>query len=514
MINKGELMKKILKLLTNKIFIIGVLVIIQLLVLFYLIQLLGSYSQWIVTVLNIFSILVLIHVVNSNENPSYKQAWSILVLMIPMFGSVVYLIFGGKKIPKKLRGSAMGQAIDGQVLQQQDEAIMDQLKALNPYVHKQNHYLTTKAFCPVYKNTKTQYYGTGEETFEAMIAAISKATSFIFLEYFIIKEGYMWDTIKDILVEKVKQGVKVRLMYDDVGSVLLPSNFAANLRKQGIEVIVFNPLVPMLAIFMNNRDHRKILVVDGLIGFVGGVNIADEYINKEVRFGHWKDCSVAIEGDGVWSLTCIFLQVYRYYSKTKEDVMQYKVAQPAIESDGFVQPFLDSPTDSQDVSETIYLNMINQAKQYVYIITPYLVIGYEMILALCNAAKSGIDVRIILPYIPDKRTVNEATKSNYKILCENHIRIYEYKPGFIHSKVMVSDDETAIIGTTNMDYRSYYMHFECGIYFVNSKAVNQSKQDFMETLKVCKEITLEEINKTPFIVVLARAVINLFQGLM
>jgi cardiolipin synthase len=278
---------------------------------------------------------------------------------------------------------------------------------------------------------------------------------------------------------------------------------------------VFNPLKPRLAILMNNRDHRKILVIDGKVGFIGGINLADEYINVVERFGHWKDTAVMIKGEAVWSLTVMFLTFYNYLSKNNEDIMQYKNTDvPEYITDGYVQPFSDSPTDEEQVGETVHMNIINLAKRYVYIMTPYLIIGYEMQKALITAAKNGIDVRLMVPHIPDKWYVHAITRSNYEQLIKGGVRIFEYKPGFMHAKSLVADDEAAIIGTTNMDFRSYYMHFECGILFIESKVIRDLKDDFIQTQKQCIEITMEDCLRVPTLKRWGRAILNLFSGLL
>ncbi len=347
-----------------------------------------------------------------------------------------------------------------------------------------------------------------------MLEQLKQAQHYIFLEYFILNEGFMWEQIFSILKTKVAQGVDVRIIYDDFGSYKLPKDFIKKNNAVGIKTVVFNPLRPRLAIFMNNRDHRKICVVDGLVGFVGGINIADEYINVIERFGHWKDSAVMIKGEAVWSLTVMFLTFYHSIIKIQEDILSFKPQYDTIYDDGFVQPFADSPTDEEFVGESVHLNIINYAKDYLYIQTPYLVIGHNILSALGGAAKNGVDVRLMLPHVPDKWYVQMVSRSNYEVLLKSGVKIYEYEPGFIHSKTMISDDVVGSVGTVNMDYRSYYMHFECGILFIQSKTIHQVKHDFLMTQQECVEITLEDVQKTNVLVKLVSAILNMFSALL
>lgn len=307
-------------------------------------------------------------------------------------------------------------------------------------------------------------------------------------------------------------------MYDDAGCITtLPQDYYLTLRRLGIQAKVFNPIKPRLAMQMNNRDHRKILVIDGKVGMTGGINLADEYINQKERFGHWKDCSVMIRGEAVWNLTLMFLQFWNYDEKEKDDVFSYKPDFKVFENihnDGYVQPYSDSPTDEENVGEYTHINMINSANRYVYATTPYLVIDNEMKTALLLAAKNGIDVRILVPHIPDKWYVFAVTRSNYKDLIEGGVKIYEYTPGFVHGKSFVVDDKMAIVGTVNMDYRSYYLHYECGVWFYRSKVVMDVKRDYLETLAKSHQVTLEECRQIRLPIRIMRAILNLFSPMM
>ena len=307
----------------------------------------------------------------------------------------------------------------------------------------------------------------------------------------------MWDPIFDILRKKAAEGVEVRFLYDDVGTLqTLPNNYRTVLEKAGIKTAIFNPFRPHLNIAMNYRDHRKITVIDGNVGFCGGINLADEYINAYEKHGHWKDTAVLLRGSGVWNLTLMFLMMWQFTTTVETDFDRYRPTQ-AVPNEGYVQPFGDSPLDNLNVSENAYMQIINRATRYVYITTPYLILDNEMITALSTAAQSGIDVRIITPHIADKWYVHIVTRSYYSQLIRAGVKIYEYTPGFIHAKMFTSDDKVAIVGTTNMDYRSFYLHFECGVSFYNSPVAKDVRDDFLNTLQVCQPISLEEMEQLP-----------------
>lgn len=511
-------MRKVLSVLKNKIFIVTVLILIQLAVFLGIIFQLSEYFVWIYFILIALSFCMSVYIINKNENPTYKLAWVLLIMAFPVFGGLIYLLFGGQKVPKELRKRDMESAETVQEIIWQNQQIMDDLELEDPIAHKQANYIWKNACFPIHKHTETTFFPVGEDKFEAMIEELKKAEKFIFLEYFIIAPGLMWDTVLDILIEKVKQGVDVRVLYDDAGCITtLSQDYYKVLNRLGIKAKVFNLIRPMLAMQMNNRDHRKILVIDGKVGMTGGINLADEYINKKERFGHWKDCSVMLKGEAVWNLTLMFLQFWNYDEKIKDDVFNFKPSFQEfleIENDGFVQPYSDSPTDDENVGEYTHINMINSATKYVYATTPYLVIDNEMKTTLMLAAKNGIDVRILTPHIPDKWYVFEVTRSNYRDLIEAGVKIYEYTPGFVHSKTFVVDDKMAIVGTVNMDYRSYYLHYECGVWFYKSKVVMDVKKDYMKTLEMSHEVTLEECRSVKLPIRIMRAFLNLFSPMM
>lgn len=368
-------------------------------------------------------------------------------------------------------------------------------------------------------NSTVTYHASGEEQFEDLKAELEKAEHYIFLEYFIIHEGIFWDTILEILVRKAQEGVDVRLIYDDLGCVvLLPYGYDRKLEKLGIQCKVFNPFIPFISVRMNNRDHRKIVVIDGHTAFTGGINLADEYINAYEKYGHWKDTGVMVKGEAVWNFTVMFLTLWDFLTKTREP--DYERFRPQVyhpepfAGEGFVAPFTDSPMDGETVGENVYYNLIAHASHYVYITTPYLILDYEMTNALCTAAKSGVDVRIITPYVWDKFMVYMLTQSNYPALLEAGVKIYEYTPGFVHAKSFVVDDELATVGTINLDYRSLYLHFECGCWMYKTPAVMDIKADLLKTMEECHRFTMEDYHKLPLYRRLGGKLLKLFAPLL
>ncbi len=505
-------MKKLLKFLTNKVFVIAVVIIVELLIVLHFARELIFTYNFIYGFMMVLSLLLVIWVVNKNDNPSYAVAWSIVILIFPPLGAIIYLLFGGRKVPKELRVRITESFEGSEALQ--NPSTLKELWEFDAAAHKQAKYIYNTSHYPVCKAYRTEYLESGERTLEAMLEEIKKAEKFIFLEYFIIRDGVMFRTLLKALEEKVKEGIDVRLIYDDVGSISF-RDLRKTCEEAGIKVVVFNPLKPKLAIIMNNRSHRKACIVDGRVGIVGGVNIADEYINVNHRYNHWKDTSILFEGEAVHSLTLMFLQFYRYYTKTDEDPEQFRYKfDPKDEQEGFIQAFSDTPTSDDDITLDSHLNIITSAKEYVYLQTPYLVIGYEMIKALTMAASSGVDVRIVVPGTSDTMIVDQVTKANCHILARGGVKIYSYTPGFVHSKIMVSDDKICMVGTTNMDFRSYYLHYEANIIATNDKAVEDCLKDHLDTFEKSRLVTLEEMQKTPYLLRFFRAVVRIFGGLL
>ncbi|MGL5379152.1 cardiolipin synthase [Clostridium sp.] len=511
-------MRKILELLFSRMVIVGLLIILQLGILSFAIWRLSESFVYLYVLFIVVSIAVVIYILSRKDNPSYKLAWAIPVLLVPVFGGLFYLIFAANKSNKRFRKKIEKVSREVVPLNMQDENIIKEIESQNKSIASQAKYINSYAACAVHKNTTTKYLSPGEDFFEKLKEELQNAKHYIFMEYFIIQEGVMWDSILDILVKKVQNGVDVRLIYDDMGCLrTLPYKYNEKLEKMGIKCLAFNPFVPFLSLIMNNRDHRKITVIDGHTAFTGGINLADEYINEIVRFGHWKDASIMLKGDAVWNLTLMFLQVWNFNTNEKDNYETFKPKvywEEEFESDGYVQPYGDSPLDDEIVGENVYLNIINKATEYVYINTPYLIIDNELVTALTLAAKGGIDVRIVTPHIEDKWYAHIVTRAYYSQLIESGVKIYEYTPGFIHSKTFVSDDEVGVVGTINMDYRSLYLHFECGVWLYKTKSVLEIKEDFLITLEKCQRITLEDCNKIKWSNRFVRSILKVFAPLM
>lgn len=500
-------MRKITHIIFNRITIIGLAILAQVLwvtLLLYHFSLQFTTVNWLMRAL---AILVVFGLTNKWNNPSYKLSWACLILILPIFGLVLYYSFGRSGLTKHMAGELERVAIEVEEHLRTNSEKLELLEKEDESVAVQAKYILQHGRAPLYQNTKTKYYPSGEEMYPDMLEAIRGAKYYIFVEYFILARGKMLDEVLDLLEKKAAEGVDVRVMYDDVGCVTtLPRNFDVELEERGIACVAFNRLRPIVSVFLNNRDHRKFLLVDGIVGFTGGINLADEYINEIERFGYWKDTGIRLTGEAVWSMTAMFLELWSYVKKSSEDYKKfYTIGKDArlIEAKGFVQPYTDSPLTDECVGKNIYMNIINRAKKYVYIFTPYLIIDNEMIVALSNAAKSGIDVRIVMPGVPDKKLVYIMSQSYYAQLIDQGVRIYQFKPGFLHAKVFLCDDEIATVGSINLDYRSLYLHFENGVWMYRTDAIGQIKQDMAETMKQSEEITAEFCKSRP---VLVRAV--------
>lgn len=485
---------KILKLLQNRIIIVGFLILLQIIWAVSMFTKLMDYSRVLNILLELISFCVLLYIVSKDDNPAYKLAWIIPILLFPIFGGILYLCFGDKRPTKGMRRRMDKAAAKISAFSIADEDLLERVKERDRIAYGQMKYINNFAHYPAYENTDAKYFKSGEDCFPVMLEELKKAKQFIFMEYFIVEEGGMWGKILEILNQKVLEGVEVRIIYDDMGCVaLLPYKYYESLEQMGIQCVAFNPVIPFFSLVMNHRDHRKITVIDGKVGFTGGFNIADEYINEKERFGYWKDTGVMLKGDAVWNLTTMFLITWNSIKNSKtEDVRKYMPSidkDALIEKEGYVQPYGDSPLDRENVSESVFLNMINGAQDYIYLTTPYLVIDNEMMTALLLAAKRGVDVRIITPGIPDKRYVYILTQSYYSQLVNGGVKIYQYNPGFVHAKSFVCDDKFAIVGTINMDYRSLYLHFECGVFFYGTLVVQEVKEDLLETMEYSTQQT-------------------------
>ncbi|MGN0773730.1 MAG: cardiolipin synthase [Candidatus Ventricola sp.] len=440
----------------------------------------------------IFHIGVLLYIINRDEIPEFKLPWIILLFLLPVLGAFVFILLSSTESSKKeaLRYDAAKQAL--RPCMQQTHAL-ETLRQQSMDAYAQANYLFRTAGMPCHGNTKTTYFPVGEDFHAALLGDLRGAREFILMEYFIIQEGAMWDPVHAILREKAASGVEVCLMYDDFGCMTtLPEHYDAQLRSEGIRCMPSNRFTPILSHIHNNRDHRKITVIDGTIGYTGGINLADEYINARVRFGHWKDTAVRLEGDAVRSLTALFVTSWNMQSREPLDGARYfRNGEEEAQGAGYVIPFGDGPRPlyPEDIGKCVYLNMINAAREYLYITTPYLICDRELMNALRMAAQKGVDVRLITPHIPDKKAVFLMTRSNYRLLLEAGVQIYEYTPGFIHAKNFVCDDRFAVCGTINLDYRSLVHHFECAAWMYGVSCIPDMKADFLKTLAQSEQIT-------------------------
>lgn len=492
-------MKKLFKIMLGRRFVVVFLLLIQILLIMALV--LFRASRIAMTVLNLLSVFIVIYVINRRDKPAYKIAWIVLLLTIPVFGGLLYLVITWQVNSGDFRKLVMKSDAEAKSYMPIDEGVIERFAQISPQHMPQVNYLTKFAKFPLYENSETKYLSPGEEFFTVYLEELEKAKEFIFLEYFIIDQNHMWHTTLEILKAKVKQGVEVRVMYDDMGCIsLLPAHYKEELEGYGIKCTVFNPFRPFWSSIQNNRDHRKITIIDGKTAFTGGINLADEYINKEQRFGYWKDCAALIRGEAVNSFTVMFLQLWSAVNLTPENFSMYLRQIPkGGYNDGYLLPYSDTPVDDENVCEHVYMQILNNARRYVYVETPYFIVDDSMLSAFILAAKSGVDVRIITPAVPDKKFVHMTTRSYYCELIKAGVKIYEYTPGFIHSKIMVSDDDTATIGTANFDFRSLYLHYECGELIFNSSVIKDIKRDFIAMLPHCRQITEKEAKRNIFV---------------
>ncbi len=467
--------------------------------------------------------ILAVYIINDKSNPSFKLAWIVPVLLFPVFGGFMYVFVhlqqGNRRMGRRVTEVRKATA---HYLTQDREVILEMEEKSLPCdgIAK---YLWEVCGFPAYANSEATYFPLGDYWYEAVIDEISRAEYFIFMEYFIIDHGVFWDGVLDILKEKAAQGVEVRVMYDGTNTVTcLPPDYPKELESFGIKCRVFNPIRPAMSTVQNNRDHRKILVIDGKTAFTGGVNIADEYVNKRVRYGHWKDNAVMLKGDAVRSFTVMFLQMWDAVDRhpVRDKIYDYdkwletKDIFKAPPHSGYFIPYSDSPLDNEPIGHQVYLDIIYQAKSYVYIMTPYLILDQDMITALTFAAKRGVDVRIMMPHKPDKIYVFLLAHTYYPELIEAGVKIYEYIPGFVHAKTFVSDDIQGVVGSINLDFRSQYLHFEDAVYICDSPILADIKLDFERTLDKCEQMTMEKCRKFPVYERIAGSALRLIAPLM
>ena len=494
--------------------LIALIILFQ--IVFLAVMLFRSYQlYWLAALLTALSVATALHLMMRDDKSAFKLSLVFLILLFPIFGGVFYWVFhfqtASVGFRRRLERLTQQQKREFSV---SDDALNRATEA-SPKDRRLVHYLQNVPTFPVYQNTQTRYFPSGREMLEEMLVDLRRAEKYIFMEYFIIEEGIMWDSILEILREKAHEGVDVRLIYDDFGSILtLPTGYDKQLCAQGIQCVAFNKFHPFLTTLQNNRDHRKITVIDGKIAYTGGVNLADEYIDEKIRFGRWKDNALRLCGEAVESFTLMFLQMWSLLAKQEEHPHAY-LPSPlfASVSDGWVQPYSDSPVDKENVGENVFLHAFDRSQRYLYITTPYLMVGDELISALKACAQSGVDVKIITPCKPDKPMVHFTTRSYYRELIEAGVRIYEFSEGFIHAKTVISDGDFSVVGTVNLDYRSLYLHFECGVCMYGTSTTAAVEKDFLETLARCREITAADC-KTNLFVELLQEICRVFAPLM
>ena len=457
------------------------------------------YTYMAITAVSLIAVAILLD--KDDVNPVYKLMWLLIILLLPPTGTIFYLYWGGRsRHGRKARQYSACSARANQALPEPLSSLALLPGDDVPFT-RCGRYLAQYAYAPVWDNTSCRYYAWGQEFLPDYLEELQKAQQFIFLEYFILQEGKLWDQVLEILKQKAAQGVDVRVLYDGMGSLVkLPKDYDATLRSYGIQCGIFAPMrfSPNLSDYtlLNHRDHRKITVIDGNVAFSGGFNLADEYANFTHPHGVWKDTGFMLRGEAVYSYTAAFLATWDYVRHTVSPVERFRPTCRDM-ADCVIQPFVDSPLDQENVSENAYFNILQQAQRYVYVATPYLVVDNEMLTCLRLAAKSGVDVRILTPGIPDKKFVYLVTQSFYHTLLEAGVRIFEYTPGFMHAKMFVSDDKAAIVGSANMDYRSLYLHFENCCAFYGGQMVRTVRKDLEQCMAVSRECTLEEVYRTP-----------------
>lgn len=485
-------MRKILNVIKSRFFIAAFFILLEFAELMLVYLLLYNYFMPITVLAKLFYFFVFLYIINKDEEIEFKLPWIILILLFPIVGSYLYILLATDGYTKKEQ-QRFNKHLKECSKYDNDEKL-ESITNLDAYL--QAKYLSSSTEISVYGNSEVTFYKLGEDFHKALLEELSKAKKCIFMEYFIVEHGKMLDPILEILKEKAAQGIEVYFMYDDFGCMTtLPEKFFKELSAYGIHAIPSIKFTPKLSTIHNNRDHRKITVIDGKVGFTGGVNIADEYINEKLKHGHWKDTAIKIEGPAVKNLIKLFLGVWNFQNKEMLDYKKYlDVEVKEYENEGIVIPYGDGPKPfyQDNYGKNIYLNMIHLAKKYIYITTPYLICDTELLNALRLASKRGIDVRIITPHIPDKKMVQLMTRSNYYNLMKDGVKIYEYKTGFIHAKEFISDDIFATCGTINLDYRSLTHHFECGTWMYNVKCIKDMKNDFLETMEKSIKVSKED----------------------
>ena len=494
----------------------GLLVLVQILVILTLPLFLRQYTAFFYFILEVASFVVAIGLINANKNASFKVAWMAIALLFPVSGHIMYYLWGRRSSRKKLFENTELKIAESYPYIEFDAECEKDFYSEHPELKGLSKYLKSYRF-PLYRNNRAKYYRMGEDVFKDIFQDIIAAKKFVLLNFFIVADGVLLDMLHDILLKKVKEGVEVIFIYDDFGGMIrTDKHFCRKLNDEGIRTILFNPIHKYTdKLIMNYRTHQKIVVIDGNIGYTGGFNIADEYANLIERFGVWKDCGIRIEGDGVWGLTMIFLQVLSICRpKENVDYNRYRPDKIPGKNNCYCHVIADGPYPyDSHIMESTYKQIISSADEYVYIMTPYLILEEHMIQTLTEAVKRGVDVRIITPKIPDKKKVYKLTQYNYGPLLGGGVKIYEYTPGFIHSKVIMNES-SALVGTVNMDYRSFYLHFENAVWISEKEILADIYDDFENTFMISETISYESWKNRPRMDKIIQPVLNMFSTLV
>lgn len=514
LLKKGQ--KGIVHAIFSRFGLILLLLVIQVLILFGIFQWFEGFLPHIFGGTVLLTFVMVVYLLNSTMDPTAKITWLIAIMLLPVFGVLLYIYTQSDIGHRALKKRVSEIIINTKDRIPQEEEVMKRLSEENKGAATLAHYMQRSGAHTVYDKTSVTFFPLGENKFEEMLIQLEAAEHFIFMEYFIVDEGLMWGRILEILARKAAQGVEVRFMYDGACEfALLPHDYPKRLEALGIKCKVFAPVSPFVSTHYNYRDHRKIMVIDGHTAFNGGVNLADEYINQTVRFGHWKDTAVMLKGEAVRSFTLMFLQMWQIDEKEDDSAhfLSYP-AFPAKEAKSFVIPYGDCPLDNDKLGEKVYMDILNRSLEYVHIMTPYLILDGEMETALKFAAERGVEVILILPGVPDKAIPYALAKTHYVSLLESGVKIYEYTPGFVHAKVFVSDTREAVVGTINLDYRSLYHHFECASYMYDTDCIPEIEADFQATLAKCRQVSMETVRKEKWLVKLTGRLMKAIAPLM
>lgn len=504
-VNNNKYVKKTKKSLASMLFsrlgVFIILILLQIGILIYLYKYIDLEPSLLIggdTALGLIIMLIILNV--SSISPSYKLSWFILISIFPVFGTGVFLLAHLSVGYKKEQRRVLDIEKTSRKYHTKDVTLLEELKEEDKSLYNRLNYFYDLGGFVVHRNTSTKYYPVGEDIFADILESIKNAKEFIFIEIFIIDYGYMWGTVLEELVKKVEEGVGVRLLIDGTNLLTrVKKDFPEEMESLGIDCRVFSPMIPILSTYYNNRDHRKIFIIDNEYAFTGGINLADEYINVFERFGHWKDCGIRLKGQATETFTIMFLQMWNSIRDEVEDFGRYLPIKADLDGKGLAMPFSDSPMDLEDYGKNSIISMLNNATDYVYIMTPYFIVEDEIINAFINASKRGVDVRVCLPHIPDKKVAFALAKTHYKILIETGIKIFEYTPGFSHSKTWLSDDSYGFVGTINLDYRALYLNFECGVWMKDTTALVEMKNDFDVFFNIATPVTMEDVRNMPIV---------------